>query len=176
VIGSLIGLPMAIPVLPVEKFIAYQNALGIAPPKTEVGHQGVLPQHFGDQFGWEEMTAKTAEVYHSLPPEERERAAIFANNYGEAGAIDFFGKHYNLPKTISGHQSYYLWGYRNYDGSMIIILGDEKKDAEEFCQSVEERTRVGEPLAMKEENFNILICRGLKTPLPDFWTRVKHWN
>ncbi len=176
IIGGLIGLPVTMPVLPVEKFIAYQNALGIAPPKTEVGHQGVLPQHFGDQFGWEEMTAKTAEVYHSLPPQEREKAAIFANNYGEAGAIDLFGGRYNLPKAISGHQSYYLWGHRNYDGSVIIILGDEKEDAEKVCQSVEERTPVGVPLAMKEENFNILICRGLKMPLPDFWTQVKHWN
>jgi hypothetical protein len=59
---------------------------------------------------------------------------------------------------------------------VIIILGDEKKDAEEVCQSVEERTQVGEPLAMKEENFNILICRWLKTSLPNFWTRAKHWN
>jgi hypothetical protein len=176
IIGGLIGLPLALPVLPVEKFIAYQNALGIAPPKTEVGHQGILPQHFGDQFGWEEMTAKVAEVYYSLPPEEREKAAIFANNYGEAGAIDLFGRQYNLPKTISSHQSYYLWGPRNYDGSVIIILGDEKEDAEEFCQSVEERTRVGVPLAMKEENFNILICRGLKEPFPELWKKIRHWN
>lgn len=176
IVGGLIFLPVAMPVLPVERFIEYQNALGIAPPKTEVGHQGVLPQHFGDQFGWEEMVAKTAEVYQSLPPEERERAAIFANNYGEAGAIDLFGARYNLPKAISGHQSYYLWGPRNYDGSVIIILGDEKEDAEKVCQSVEERTRVGEPLAMKEENFNILICRGLKTPLSEYWKQVKHWN
>jgi len=167
---------VALPLLPVEKYVAFQDAIGISPPKTEVGHQGVLPQHLGDMFGWEEMTAKVAEVYNSLPPEEREKAAIFANNYGEAGVIDFFGRRYNLPKAISGHQSYYLWGHKNYDGSVIIILGDEKEDAEEFCQSVEEKTRVGVPLAMKEENFNILICRGLKTPLPDFWKQVKHWN
>ena len=176
IIGGLIFLPLAMPVLPVERFIEYQNALGIAPPKTEVGHQGVLPQHFGDQFGWEEMTAKTAEVYYSLPPEEREKAAIFAGNYGEAGAIDLFGGRYNLPKAISGHQSYYLWGHQNYDGRVIIILGDEKKDTEKVCQSVEEKTRVGVPLAMKEENFNILVCRGLKTSLSDFWTQLKHWN
>jgi len=176
IIGGLIFLPMTMPVLPIEKFIAYQNALSIAPPRTEVGHQGVLPQHFGDQFGWQEMTAKVAEVYHSLPPEEREQAAIFANNYGEAGAIDLFGGRYNLPKAISGHQSYYLWGHRNYDGSVIIILGGEKEGAEEVCQSVEERTRVGEPLAMKEENFNILICRGLKKPFPEIWSKIKNWN
>lgn len=176
IIGGLIGLPMAMPVLPVEKFIAYQNFLGIAPPKTEVGHQGVLPQHFGDMFGWEEMTAKVAEVYHSLPPEEREKAAIFANNYGEAGAIDLFGKKYGLPKAISNHQSYYLWGYGNYDGSVVIILGDEKEDAEEFFQSVEEKTRVGNPLAMEEENFNILVGRGLKQPFPELWKKIKNWN
>ena len=176
IIGGLIFLPLAMPILPIEKFIAYQNALGLAPPRTEVGHQGVLPQHFGDMFGWEEMTAKTAEVFQSLPPEEREKAAIFTGNYGEAGAIDLFGKRYNLPKAISGHQSYYLWGHRNYDGSVIIILGDEKEDAEKVCESVEEKTRVGDPLAMKEENFNILICRGLKEPLSKFWKKVKHWN
>jgi len=176
IIGGLIVLPMTVPVLPVEQYIAYQNSLGLTPPKTEVGHEGVLPQYFGDRFGWEEMTAKVAEVYHSLLPEEREKAAIFAGNYGEAGAIDLFGAQYNLPKAISSHQSYYLWGPRNYDGSVVIILGDEKEDAEEICRSIEERTRVGEPLAMREENFNILICRGLKEPFPELWKKIKHWN
>ena len=176
IIGGLMVLPMTVPVLPVEQYIAYQNSLGLTPPKTEVGHEGVLPQYFGDRFGWEEMTAKVAEVYHSLLPEEREKAAIFAGNYGEAGAIDLFGAQYNLPKAISSHQSYYLWGPRNYDGSVVIILGDEKEDAEEICRSIEERTRVGEPLAMREENFNILICRGLKEPFPELWKKIKHWN
>ena len=176
IVGGTLVAPLAMPVLRVETLLRYQQALGIQLPKTEVAHEGVLPQHFGDMFGWEEMTAKVAEVYHSLPPEEREKAAIFANNYGEAGAIDLFGKRYNLPKAISSHQSYYLWGHGNYDGSVVIILGDEKEDAEEVCQSVEERTRVGVPLAMEEENFNILICRGLKEPFPEIWKKIKNWN
>jgi len=173
--GSII-LPVAVPLLPIEKFVAYQDALGIAPPKMEVGHSGPLPQHFGDRFGWEEMTEKVARVYNSLPPEERTNAAIFAGNYGEAGAIDHFGGQYGLPKAISGHQSYYLWGPRNYDGSVIIILDDEKKDAEKICNSVEERDRIEHPYAMTEERFNILICRGLKIPLAEFWPEVKNWN
>lgn len=175
-ITGLVFLPVAVPVLPVEKFIAYQAALGIAPPKMEVGHTGPLPQHFGDRFGWKEMTAKVAEVFNSLPPEERAKAAIFANNYGEAGAIDHFGGQYGLPKAISGHQSYYMWGSRGYDGSVVIVLGDEKEDAEKSCRSVEERGRVGHPYAMGEEQFNILVCRGLKTPLPELWPKLKHWN
>jgi hypothetical protein len=169
-------LPLALPVLRVEKYIAYQDAIGVTPPKTEVGHRGPLPQHFGDMFGWEEMTARTAAVYNSLPPEERSRTAIFGSNYGEAGAIDHFGGAYNLPKAISPHQSYFLWGLRDYDGSTIIVLGSKREDAEKNCGSVEERDSVGNPYAMGEEHFNILICRNLKTPLAELWPKLKHWN
>lgn len=56
------------------------------------------------------------------------------------------------------------------------MLGDEKADAEESCESVEERERVSHPYAMGEEQFNILICRGLKMPMADFCPKAKHWN
>lgn len=175
-IFGLIFLPLAVPVLPVEDLITYQQKIGIAPPKTEVGHSGPLPQHFGDRFGWEEMTRKVADVYNSLPADEKAKAAIYAGNYGEAGAIDHFGDRYGLPKAISGHQSYFMWGPRDYDGSVIIVLGDDKEDAEKNCDTVEERERVSHPYAMGEEQFNILICRGLKTPLSELWPKLKHWN
>ncbi|HEV2762674.1 MAG TPA: glycosyltransferase family 39 protein, partial [Pyrinomonadaceae bacterium] len=135
---GLVLMPLALPVLSVENYLRYQNTLGVSPPKAEVGHAGPLPQVYGDQFGWPEMTAKVAEVYHSLPPEERAKAAIFANNYGEAGAVDFFGGRYGLPKAVSPHQSYFLWGHRGYTGEVLIVLGDEREDAEEHCRSVEE--------------------------------------
>ena len=173
VLTGLVFLPVAVPILPVEKFIAYQDALGIAPPKTEVGHSGALPQLFGDRFGWEEMTAETAEVFHSLSPEERERAAIFTSNYGEAGAIDHFGPKYGLPRAISGHQSYYMWGP---GGSVVIMLGYDRKFAEMYCRNVEKHGWVEHPYAMAEERFNILVCRGLQTPLPELWPELKHWN
>ena len=168
--------PLALPVLPVEMYVPYQTALGVNPPKTEVGHQGPLPQHFGDMFGWEEMVAKTAQVYNSLDGEERRRTAIYGSNYGEAGAIDHFGPAYGLPKAISGHQSYYLWGPRNYDGRTIIILGGDREDAEESCGRVEQRDPVRHPYAMGEEQFDILICRDLRTPLSELWPKLKNWN
>jgi hypothetical protein len=175
-IGGIIVLPMAVAVLPVEKYVAYQETLGIVPPKTEVAHVGPLPQLFGDQFGWEEMTAKVAGVYDSLPLEEKAKTAIWARSYGDAGAIDFFGKRYGLPKSISSHQGYYMWGPRDYDGSVIIILGEEIKDAADDCASVEERDLNYHPYAMAEERFHILVCRGLKTPLAELWPKIKHWN
>ena len=175
-IAGLVFLPIAVALLPVETFIKYQNAVGITPPKTEVGFDSPLPQHFADRFGWEEMTAQAANVYNSLSPEERQKAAIFCSNYGQASAIDFFGKRHGLPKAISGHQSYFMWGPRGYDGSVVIVLGDSKEDAEKNCSSVEERERVEHPYTMGYEHFNILICRGTKQPLSELWPKVKEWN
>ena len=168
--------PMLAPVLPVETYIRYQNALGFAPPKTEVGHVGPLPQHFGDRFGWPEMVQQVAQIYNNLPAEERARTGIYANNYGEAGAIDFFGPQYGLPKAISPHQSYYLWGPRDYTGDSLIVLQSKRADAERNCKNVEAVGTVGHPLSMAEEHYTIFICRGLKQPLPELWPRLKHWN
>lgn len=168
--------PMAVPVLPVEAYLRYQHALGFEPPKTEVGHVGPLPQHYGDRFGWPEMVETVAQIYNKLPPDERSRAAIYANNYGEAGAIDFFGPQYGLPKAISPHQSYFLWGPRDYTGEVLILLQSKREDAERNCNSVEEVGTVGHPLAMSEEHYQIFICRNLKQPLGQLWPRLKHWN
>ena len=168
--------PVALPLLPVERFIAYQNAVGIVPPKTEVSFDSVLPQHFADRFGWEEMTAKVANVYNSLPAEERQKAAIYGKNYGQAGAIDKFGVQYGLPKAISAHQSYFLWGPRDYTGEIIIVLGQKKAGPERVCATVEERERVEHPYAMSYERYDILICRGLRIPLAELWPSEKHWN
>jgi hypothetical protein len=168
--------PLAVPILPVEKYNKYVDTIGISPPKTEVAHKGLLPQHFGDMFGWKEMVAKTSSVYNSLPEEERRRTAILAGDYGDAGAIDLFGKEYGLPRAISAHQSYYLWGYRDFDGRTAILLDFEKDDAERMCGSVEERDRVGERFSMAGENYTILVCRDIKLPIDQLWKRLKHWN
>jgi hypothetical protein len=168
--------PMAAPILPVETYLRYQKALGFEPPKTEVGHAGPLPQHFGDRFGWPEMVEEVARIYNSLPPDERAHAGIYANNYGEAGAIDFFGPKYGLPKAISPHQSYYLWGPRDYTGEVLILLQSKRVDAERNCNSVEEAGSVGHPLAMAEEHYTIYICRGLKRPLAELWPQLKRWS
>jgi 4-amino-4-deoxy-L-arabinose transferase-like glycosyltransferase len=108
VTGALIA-PLAVPILPPDKLVAYMRAIHMQPPRTETSHIAVLPQHFADQFGWEQMVGSVAHVYHHLRPENEKRVAIFCQNYGEAGAIDFFGPKFELPHAISGHQNYFFW-------------------------------------------------------------------
>jgi hypothetical protein len=167
-----------LPVLPIDAYLRYQNHLPFEVPRSERGHMGTaLPQHYADEFGWEEMAAATARVYHSLSPEEQAKTAIFANNYGEAGAIDFFGPKYGLPKAISGHQSYFLWGPRNYTGEIVIVLGSRTPDNDrKFFEHVEVAAQLDNPYAISHENRPILLCRGLRENLQTLWPSLKSWD
>ena len=173
---GVIAIPLNIPILPVEQIVPYMSALGIKMSRTEVQDRGPLPQHFGDEFGWEEMVAATAQVYHSLPAEERVKTGILAGTYGDAGAIDFFGARYGLPKSISPHQNYYYWGPREYTGEILILLHYDLADAQRGCQSVQVGPTLNNPYAMQEEHYSILVCCGSRIPLAEAWPRLKVWN
>jgi hypothetical protein len=174
VAGGAITAPFAMPVLPVETYIKYQSFLGVEPPKTERHKFGRLPQSYADMFGWEEMVATVAKVYNSLSPEERAKCAIFTSNYGEAGAIDFFGKKYGLPKAISGHNNYWLWGPGNYTGEIVITVGESLEDVEKTFAQVElGATHVHEYAMPYESDLPVYICRKPKMSLQEVWPRVK---
>jgi hypothetical protein len=168
--------PLTLPVLSPQTYLRYQKALGIAPPKAENQPTGPLPQYFADEFGWEEMVRKTAEVYNSLPPEERDRTAIFANDWGEAAAVDFFGPRYGLPRAVSPHNSYWLWGPHGYDGSTVIVLGSNGSGDREHFRSVAAAGEVSDPWSRTDEHFTIWLCRGLRWDLRAEWPKLKHWG
>jgi Dolichyl-phosphate-mannose-protein mannosyltransferase len=176
--GLLPLLPVVLPILPVEAYLRYQEHLPFEVPRSEHSHMGAaLPQHYADEFGWPEMVAGVARVYHSLPEEQRAKTAIYANNYGEAAAIDFFGPQYNLPKAICPHQSYFLWGPRNYTGEIMILIGSAHADeAKRFFESVEVAATLDNPYAIPNENRPVLLCRGLKTNLQTLWPELKKWD
>jgi 4-amino-4-deoxy-L-arabinose transferase-like glycosyltransferase len=176
VVSGAVFAPLAIPVLPPETYIRYTKALHLAPPAIETHKLGPLPQVFADQFGWQEMAATIARVYNNLPPEVRPQTAIFGQNYGQAGAIDLFGPKYGLPPTISGHQSYFLWGPRGYTGESMIVMDDRQERLEQVFTSVQKVASIYHPYSMPYEHFDVFYCRGLKWPLKEIWPQVKNWD
>ena len=170
-------LPLVLPVLPVDAFLRYQSRLPFEVPRAERSFIGAaLPQYYADEFPWPGMVQAVASVYHALPPDERTKTAIFCSNYGQAAAIDFFGPQYGLPKAISGHQSYFLWGPRNYTGEIVILVGEDEGEALEQFDSVTVAATLNNPYAFWYENQPILLCRGLKWDLQTGWPRVKNWR
>ena len=176
VIAGAISAPIVLPIFSPAHAAVYAQKLGATRQKTEVGMQAQLPQHFADEFGWPELVEKTAQFYHSLPPEEQAKTAILGGSYGDAGAIDFFGAKYGLPKSISAHQNYWYWGPRNYTGESVILLHWPRKSAEKYCTSVVEGPKLDNPWSMQEEQYTIWLCKGMRPPLPEFWPDLKYWN
>ncbi len=169
--------PLTLPILPVASFLRYQRVIGFTPNVGERLTTASLPQYYADMFGWPEMASRVAAVYRALPPEDRSRAVFFGNNYGEAAAIDVFGRRLGLPPAISGHNNYYLWGPRGRDDSVLIIIGGSRGHYESLFRSVEVAGRTDAPLAMPyEADQPIYVLRGMRVPLQAYWPQVKNYQ
>jgi hypothetical protein len=175
-ITGAIGAPMAIPVLSPVNYIRYSQSLHLVPPPVETDKLGPLPQFYADMFGWEDTAVEVSRIYNSLPQDVRPKTAIFSNTYGQAGAVDLFGEKLGLPKAISNHQSYFLWGPRDYTGESVIVLGVRRQELEQFFNSIEPVGKVANPYSMPNEHFTIYYCRQPKIPLQQLWPTIKKWS
>lgn len=170
--------PMVVPVLSPGGFLNYMRYLPIKPPVMEHAHARVpLPQWYSDQFGWNEIVAETAVAWNQLAPNERADCAIFAQDYGQAGSIDFLGRKYGLPRSLSGHQTWWLWGHRGYSGNCMIVLDDRPSRLHELFENVQYvGTSADNPYALEKE-VPVFICRGRKFgTLAEVWPHLKKWR
>lgn len=167
-------LPMSLPVLTPERFIAYQQKIGLAPAQMERGAQSSLPQHFADRFGWEEFAAFVANHYAPFAPEHGAPLTIMVRNYGEAGALDYYAGGYELPRAVCGHNNYYLWGPGDFSSEAFLAYGIDRKHLDAMCESVEELGRFHHTYAMPYQTDRPLYyCRGLKKPIAEIWPLTK---
>ncbi len=169
--------PLALPIVSPETYVRINEALGLSVRTEEVGHRGTLiSQHLADRFGWEEMVEVVAAAYHDLDAADRGRCAILCGNYGEAGAINFFGPSRGLPHAITGHNNHFLWGPRGADGSVMLVYSRESERfrLESLFESVAEVGRFEHPYVVPHQNHRVLyLCRGLKKPMDAFWKTLK---
>ncbi len=169
--------PMGLPLLPVDQMAAYLDATGFRPRAQEHTAESDLPQVVADMFGWEDMVRRVARVYHALPADRRAKAAIFTMNYGEAGAIDFFGPRYGLPDAISPHNNYWLWGPRGATGEVLIIVGGRRDDPHADFRSVDLADTTSCQHCMPYENgAPIFVCLGLNQPLSRRWLEIRQYE
>jgi len=170
--------PIVVPVFSPDKFIAYTKTLPFKLPVMEHSHaRAVLPQWYADQFGWREIVAETAVAWDQLSPDERGDCGIFAQDYGQAGAIDFLGPRYGLPASLSGHQTWFLWGPRGYSGKCMIVLDDTREKLEQLWSNVQYvGTSADNPYALEKE-IPVFICHRPKFgTLAELWTKLKKWR
>lgn len=174
-----IVLPFAVPVLGEEAFLAYAKKLGVRPQTSEKKRLGELPQHYADMHGWEELVATVADVRASLPDDDRARAKIWARTggYGPAAAVDVLGRSRGLPRAISGHNEYFLWGYGDDDRAVTIVLGGGREGLDDLFEDVTlARTFRCRFCMPYEDDKPIWIARRLRRPWAELWPTLKHYE
>jgi hypothetical protein len=94
--------------------------------------QHALPQDFADMLGWKEMAEKTAKVYNALPDSVKKQTMVYGDNYGEAGALAFYGHRLGLPEIYSDNASYVFWLPDAFTQKYFLFVTDELPPPDDF--------------------------------------------
>jgi len=170
--------PFVLPVVPMPTFIKYQIVLGnLFHIRFHVQQTtNATPiQYYADMTGWPQLEKTVAAIYEGLPPRDRARAAIYAHNFGEAGAIDLYGPPDRLPPALSANNTYWLWGTHGESGAVVIDVNG--RELLPYYRSVRHVATFVNTLAMPYENdLPIWVLRDPKEPLSKLWPRLKNYS
>jgi hypothetical protein len=170
------AMPLALPLLPIDGLIAYTKTLGLTGRDQTAAH--VIQPVFAEEFGWDRLARDVSNVYFSLAPSERAETAIYADTYGDAGALDFYGTRYGLPSVISSQNTYYLWGTHGYSGRVLIAIGATRLDRlRKYYRSVTLVRTSTEPYKwIVEGPAPIYILRNPIAPLSQIWPGLRWYG
>ena len=133
-----------------------------------------------EEIGWPELVETVARVRDSLPENDQIRLGILAGNYGEAGAINLYGPSYNLPRAISGTNSYWQRGYGDPPPETLIVVGMSREFVEHYFEHYEVAAKSWNRYSVANEettrHADIFICRGLRPSWPEFWKHFQRYG
>lgn len=169
----LIGLllPLSMPVLSLPKTVDYcqrQIERGLdGPMRWESGRVHPLPQDYADMLGWEEIVRLVVTAYEAAP--DPERVMIYAENYGQAGAIDHFAPPGKLPPVVSFADTYRLWAPATTQAHTLIYVNDELgEDVRDLFTDIRHIGEVSTPYA-REQGTGVYLCQNPRSSFGDFW-------
>ena len=173
--------PITVPVLSPDNFLAYTKTLAL----QAAGH-GTRPRPrrtaavVRRSIRMGRNRRRNRRCVESADSEERrdKTCGIFAQDYGQAGAIDFLGRRYGLPPALSGHQTLVSLG----PARLFRQLHDRSRRQPRTSRSNSCSTSntsadsADNPYAL-EKQIEVYICRGAKFgTLAQLWPQLKRWR
>jgi len=133
-----------------------------------------------EEIGWQELVATVAGIRDSLSPSERANFAILGTNYGEAGAIDFYGPAYGLPPAISGVNSIWQRGYGSPPPQTLIVIGLSRRFVDRNFQACRLAGHITNRYNILNEETrehpDIFVCGPPIQPWPAFWSDFHYFG
>jgi 4-amino-4-deoxy-L-arabinose transferase-like glycosyltransferase len=139
--------PVGLPVLPLRT----ADWLGVLDARSD----------YQDEVGWQLLARDV----------EREAAGtdvVVTRNYGEAGALELFGR--GLPPVASGHVTFRYWRPQT-TGRRALLVGFSSTDAASFCHDYQGVGVIRMPVANEERGRPIARCT-LDGTLAQVWPRI----
>jgi 4-amino-4-deoxy-L-arabinose transferase-like glycosyltransferase len=165
-IGALVSGALTLPLAPVNSAV------------WEINSQ--VHDNFVEQIGWPELVATVAQIYQAQPDAEKPQVGILAGNYGEAGAINWYGRSHHLPQAISGINSYHLRGYGRPAPQILIVVGFSREGVDRFFETCELAGHITNRYHVPNEETtfhpDIFLCRNLRQPWPELWRELQSFG
>jgi len=133
-----------------------------------------------EEVGWRTLVGTVAHIWDSLTPAERSNFAIITGNYGETGAIDYYGPAYGLPQAISGTNTAWYRGYGNPPPETLIVIGLSQRQANGLFHSCRHAGHNGNRFGIKNEEStqhpDIFVCGPPREAWPQFWKHFRNFG
>jgi hypothetical protein len=167
-------LPLGLPVLPQPQMEKYCNAFSRyitpIPMRNEDNSYTPIPQDYTDMTGWKELAILASYAFNKLDSNQKKDCIVYANDYGQAGALDFYGKKYHLPTPVCMSDSYIFWAPDSLTASNFIISDSHLGDIPRLFNNYIEIGEVNN-IYFRENGIKIYLCQYPKPLLKEFFAK-----
>jgi 4-amino-4-deoxy-L-arabinose transferase-like glycosyltransferase len=122
-----------------------------------------------ETIGWPQLVAQVRAVAATLPPEQQRTAVVVASNYGEAGALQWYG---GTPPVYSGHNGFGDWGPPTSSGPVLYV--GELAPAADVLTGCQRAATLHTGVDNEEDGHGVWICTGPAGSWQSAWKRLSH--
>ncbi len=161
VLVSLTAVPVTLPVVPVGDLHDTQIV--------------ALNYDAGETVGWPAFVHEIAAAYAALPAAQRSATIVLASNYGEAGAVDRYGRADGLPAAYSGHNAFWYWGPPPASATAAVAVGFDRGQLSSWCGTLRLAGYLNNHVEVRddEQGAPVWFCARLRAPWTALWPRLR---
>jgi hypothetical protein len=157
VLLSVPAIPFSLPVLSFPDMERYSKPMAEATNRWEDGKVYPVPQDYADMTGWKELSDIVISTYISLPPEVKANTGIYAENYGQAGAVYYYGRKDSIPQPISFSDNFLIWAPDIITKDNLIYINFEIGDIKFLFKNYELKGEVKNRY-FRENGVKVFFC------------------
>ena len=166
-------MPFSVPFLSLDKMVSFGkkvSAFGLdGILRWEDGQIHQLPQDYADMLGWQELALLADEAIDQI--DDKTNYLVYGENYGQAGAINYYSSHLNGRKVVSFSDAFMLWAPTKIDTNIqhfIYVNNELGDDIRRLFSDIHLIGQVDDPYA-RTRSTSVFLCQKPRSSFAKFW-------